>query len=55
MLRPIGRVAAIAERVSLGQPGVDEFAASGGEIGILTRSFNRLRRSMESALALIES
>ena len=56
VLRPIGRVAAIAERVSLGQPGVDEFAASGGgEIGILTRSFNRLRRSMESALALIES
>ena len=55
VLRPIGRVAAIANQVSLGQTGVSEFEVGGGdEIGVLTRSFNRLRRSMESALALIE-
>ncbi len=55
VLRPIGRVAMIANQVSLGQPGISEFdVGHGDEIGVLTQSFNRLRRSMESALALIE-
>lgn len=55
VLRPLGHVAAIAEQVSLGKPGIKEFDTRGdSEIGSLTRSFNRLRRSMESALGLLE-
>lgn len=55
VLRPLGRVAAVAEQVSLGRPGVAEFDSSGdAELDALTRSFNRLRRSMESAIGLVE-
>ncbi|WP_086643083.1 DUF3365 domain-containing protein [Acetobacter sp. DsW_063] len=56
VLRPIARVSAIAESVSLGRAGVVEFdVPKTGELSILTASFNRLRRSMESAMALLES
>ena len=56
VLRPLGHVADVAERISLGQTGVEEFAHAGNdEIGTITRSFNRLRRSMESAIGLLES
>lgn len=56
VLRPLGRVVAVADRVSLGKTGVQEFDHAGNdEIGTLTRSFNRLRRSMESAIGLIDT
>ncbi|MCQ8278645.1 DUF3365 domain-containing protein [Acetobacteraceae bacterium KSS8] len=56
VLKPLSRVADVAERISLGQTGVEEFAHAGNdEIGTITRSFNRLRRSMESAIGLLES
>lgn len=56
VLRPLGKVAAVAEEVSLGHAGVAEFDSFGDtELGALTRSFNRLRRSMESAIGLIDS
>ncbi|CAI9121502.1 c-type heme family protein [Brytella acorum] len=56
VLRPLARIATVAERVSLGARGVDEFDTRGpGELGTLALSFNRLRRSMESAIALVES
>ncbi|AQS86744.1 HAMP domain-containing protein [Neoasaia chiangmaiensis NBRC 101099] len=54
VLRPLSQIATVAERVSLGAPDVEEFdTRSGGEIGALTLSFNRLRRSMETAMALV--
>lgn len=56
VLRPLGQVAAVAEQVSLGRTGVAEFGTTrGDEIGALTLSFNRLRRSMESAIGLIDT
>lgn len=56
VLRPLEKITAIAERVSLGTDGVEEFDTQGSkELGELARSFNRLRRSMEGAMALVES
>lgn len=56
ILRPLGQVAAIADQISLGASEVAEFeTADAGELGALTRSFNRLRRSMESAMTLMDS
>ncbi|GBQ67041.1 HAMP domain-containing protein [Ameyamaea chiangmaiensis NBRC 103196] len=56
LLRPLSRIAAVAEHVSLGVEGVEEFdTREPGELGALALSFNRLRRSMESAIALVES
>jgi len=54
VLRPLRRIGAHAEKVSLGAEDVPEFAKDGrDEIAALARSFNRLRRSMESAVALL--
>jgi len=56
VLRPLAKITAIAERVSLGTHGVEEFDTHGSEeLGALAQSFNRLRRSMEVAIALVES
>ena len=56
VLRPLGRMASVAEKVSLGQQGVAEFERAGtDEIGTVMRAFNRLRRSMESAIALLDT
>ena len=56
VLRPLGRVAAVAEQVSLGRAGVQEFDTPGDdELGVITRAFNRLRRSMESAIGLLDT
>lgn len=54
VLRPLARIRAVADDVSLGKADVAEFGPiAADEIGALTRSFNRLRRSMESAIGLI--
>ncbi|QDH16314.1 c-type heme family protein [Swingsia samuiensis] len=56
LLRPLQRMTAIAERVSMGEKGVEEFKTqSKDEVGALAQSFNRLRRSMESAIELVKS
>ena len=56
LLQPLDNVASIAEQVSLGQPSVAEFEeARSDEIGVVTRAFNRLRRSMESAIMLVDT
>jgi HAMP domain-containing protein len=42
--------------VSTGDFDVPEFPAQGGdEIGVLANSFNRMRRSLQKAIKLIES
>jgi HAMP domain-containing protein len=53
--RPVKRMARIAEDVSLGKPDVPEYEHRGkDEIAILSRAFTRMRRSLESALKMIE-
>jgi len=55
IIRPISRLAAGADRVSTGDFDVPEFQARGrDEIGALSTSFNRMRRSLQKALKLIE-
>ncbi len=55
IIRPISRMSAAADRVSTGDFDVDEFPARGGdEIGVLANSFNRMRRSLQKAIKLIE-
>ncbi len=56
IIQPISRMSAAADKVSTGDFEVPEFPASGGdEIGVLASSFNRMRRSLEKAIKLIES
>lgn len=55
VVRPVMRVARIANAVSLGEAGVEEYERKGSdEIASLSASFNRMRRSLDSALALLE-
>ena len=55
IIRPISRLAAGADRISTGDFDVPEFQArAGDEIGALGTSFNRMRRSLQKALKLIE-
>ena len=55
IVRPIRRISALAEEVSTGKKDVPEFDARGqGEIASLAASFNRMRRSLESAMRLLE-
>lgn len=55
IVRPIRRISALAEDVSTGKNDVPEFDARGqDEIASLAASFNRMRRSVESAMRLLE-
>jgi protein-histidine pros-kinase len=55
-VRPMRRVAAIADRVSLGEPGAPPFPVqTATELASLVRSFQRMRKSLEKALRLLES
>ena len=55
IVRPIRRISALAEDISTGKKDVPEFEARGqGEIASLAASFNRMRRSLESAMRLLE-
>ena len=55
IIRPIIRMARAADQVSIGNLDVPEFAAKGrDEITVLATSFNRLRRSLEKAMHLLE-
>ena len=54
--KPVMRIAGIAEQVSLGNENVEEFEAKGNdEIASLSQSFNRMRRSLESAMKMLGS
>jgi protein-histidine pros-kinase len=55
IIRPISRMSEVADKISTGDFNVAEFPARGSdEIGVLANSFNRMRRSLEKALKLIE-
>lgn len=55
VISPVLKMAKAAEAVSMGDTTVPEFAHSGSdEIGSLARSFNRMRRSLDSAMKMLE-
>lgn len=54
IIRPIARMSDAADRISTGDFDVPEFAGMGkDEIGTLSTSFNRMRRSLQKAMKLI--
>jgi protein-histidine pros-kinase len=56
VVRPVRRMAQIADRLSVGDSSAPEFPAQGGEeIAALGRSFNRMRKSLDKALKLLET
>ncbi len=55
LVRPIRRIAQIADRVSVGDMSAAEFPVHGSrEIASLVRSFNRMRTSLDKALRLLD-
>ena len=54
ILRPITRMSAAADKISQGDFDVPEFGKGKDEISVLGTSFNRMRRSLQKALKLIE-
>ncbi len=54
VINPVTRIAGIADEVSKGVGSAPEFAAEGeDEIAVLARSFARMRRSLEKAIAML--
>jgi HAMP domain-containing protein len=55
IVRPVARLSGMADQISLGKLDVPELPVSGrDEISVLAGSFNRMRRSLESALKMLE-
>ena len=54
IIRPITHMSAAADRVSTGDFAVPEFRRGRDEIAVLGHSFNRMRRSLQKALKMIE-
>jgi protein-histidine pros-kinase len=56
IVRPVTAMAAVADAVSVGDFDIAEFPEKGTrEIAVLGASFNRMRRSLEKAMRMIES
>jgi HAMP domain-containing protein len=56
VVRPMRRIARVADRLSLGDMSAEDFPERGAkEIASVTRSFNRMRKSLEKALRLLET
>jgi protein-histidine pros-kinase len=55
VISPVTRMAKTAEAVSMGDASVAEFEYPGAdEIASLSRSFNRMRRSLDSAMKMLD-
>jgi protein-histidine pros-kinase len=55
IVRPITRMSEAANEISTGNMDIPELSEKGGdEVSLLARSFNRMRRSLERAIELIE-
>ncbi len=55
VVRPIRRMSKAAEQLSTGDMSAPEFSERGhDEVSVLTASFNRMRRSLDNAMKLIE-
>lgn len=56
IIRPVSQMSRISNEVSLGKPDVPECKARGSdEIASLGNSFNRMRRSLESAMKMLQA
>lgn len=56
VIRPISRLSALADRVSLGEADAPEFnVSSKDEIGTLSASFARMRKSLDQAMNMLEA
>jgi protein-histidine pros-kinase len=54
VIRPVTKLSRLADRVSLGEIGAPEFRVRGrDEIGRLSESFTRMRRSLEQAMNML--
>ncbi len=55
IVQPMRRMSAAADRISVGQMDTPELAEAGkDEVALLAKSFNRMRRSLEKAISLID-
>ena len=55
VIKPVERMSKIAEDVSLGKMDIPEYTKKGNdEIASLSKSFNRMRRSLQNALKLLD-
>jgi HAMP domain-containing protein len=55
VIRPVSKLSALSDRVSLGELDAPEFTAkSRDEIGVLAESFSRMRKSLVHAMKLLE-
>lgn len=55
VVRPVRRIARVADRLSLGELSAEDFPKGGAaEISSVSRSFNRMRTSLEKALRMLE-
>jgi protein-histidine pros-kinase len=55
VVRPVRQIARVADRLSLGDMSAEDFPQGGAaEIASVSRSFNRMRKSLEKALRLLE-
>jgi HAMP domain-containing protein len=54
VVRPLRRTAFAAERLSVGEPSAPDFPTGAGEIAQLGRAFERMRKSLEKSLKLLE-
>jgi HAMP domain-containing protein len=53
--KPVAEISEMANKVSMGQLDTPEYVRdSGDEIGSLSASFNRMRRSLQNAMAMLE-
>ncbi len=56
VIQPVSRLSALADRVSLGEMDAPDFASRArDEIGVLTDSFTRMRKSLVQAMKMLES
>jgi protein-histidine pros-kinase len=55
VVRPVRQIARVADRLSMGDMSAEDFPHGGaGEIASVARSFNRMRKSLEKAVRLLE-
>jgi len=55
IIQPVSRMSAAADKISTGDFDQPEFAETGSdEVAVLASSFNRMRRSLEKAMQMID-
>ena len=56
IVQPIRRMSSAADKISMGQMDSEPLPESGkDEVALLAKSFNRMRRSLEKAIKLIDA